>query len=527
MTRPSTEHGVSLEALNTWREATVGSLLCDAAAQWPTRAAVQWPVPSGLAALNWKQVWDRAVVGAAQLLSADSGPVVIFAPNSAGWYLSLWAAALSGRPVVPINPALTPAEVGGILDDCGAPTVLAAREYRGRNLIDVIAEMNIAGVRQLWDVEDWITSTTVEPGGARLPEVGPNDMCLIQYTSGTTGTPKGAMLSHRACVNAAATIAAALEPRGHETLCSPLALHHVGALLGHAVALACVGGTYVMLNGFAPREYVEVAATSRATVLGGVPTIYLRVLEEPALAEVELPHVRVLMLGGASIPAALVSRLEDHFDAHVAVLYGQSEAPGVTACRLDDPPWAKAGTVGHVLPHREVRIADPAGEQPVPVGDVGEICVRTPIRMERYLNLPDATAAAIDDDGWLHTGDLGALDADGMLYFHGRLREMIVRGGENIYAREIEQAIESHPGVAQVAVVGLPDPEWGETVAAAVVARANETVTADDLSAWVASRLARYKWPTRWHFADEFPLTASGKPQKFRIVEWLQESAGA
>lgn len=511
--------GVSVEALTQWQEATVGSLLSQALNRWPDRAAIRWPTPTGLKTLTWKQVWDSAASGAAQLRADDPTPIAIFAPNSEGWYLSLWAVALSGRPLVPINPALTEREVRAILMDSGASIVLAARDYRGRNLLEAVARLNIVDIQHLWDVDDWISAT--QSGTDAIGEAAPQSTFVIQYTSGTTGTPKGVMLAHRACVNAASTLIATLEPGDHETCCSPSALHHVGALIAHALALARIGATYVMMNEFSAQGFVEAAASSRATILAGVPTMYSRVLDDRSLADVKLPDVRVLMLGGASIPVTLVSRLESHFRARVAVMYGQSEAPVITATRLDDPAWMKAHTVGRALPHREIQILGVATRSPADVGQIGEICVRTPVRMVGYLNLPDATSKAIDDEGWLHTGDLGALDIEGRLYFHGRLREMIVRGGENIYAREVEEVIESHPRVAEVAVVGLPDSDWGEIVAAAVVPRTGATVSTDELSAWVERHLARYKRPTSWRFVDELPMTASGKPKKFAIVEWF------
>jgi fatty-acyl-CoA synthase len=205
----------------------------------------------------------------------------------------------------------------------------------------------------------------------------------------------------------------------------------------------------------------------------------------------------------------------------VMVMYGQSEAPAISTTRLDDTAQVKAQTLGRPLPHREIRIADTISGAEVGADQVGEIWVRTPVRMDGYLNRPEDTSNAVDAQGWLHTGDLGSLDREGLLHFHGRIKEVIVRGGENIYAREVEIAIESHPAVSLVAVVGLPDEHWGEIVAAVVVARPDELVTVEELAAHVAERLAPFKRPAQWHFAESLPLTASGKPQKFKIVDAL------
>lgn len=524
MSRAASTRRVAPGDLTDLRQATVGSLLDHAAQTWPSRFALRWPMPSGLAALTWHEVWSAANSAAALLRGCSNAqaPVGIWAPNSAEWYVWLWAAALAGRPLVPINPALTDSEVRTILADSAVSTVLAAPTYRERALLDAINAMkpDLSTLAETWDINRPLSESACEIAADR--QIEPADTFIVQYTSGTTGTPKGAVLSHRACVNAARTMIPALEPTDHEILCSPLPLHHIGALIAHALMLAVIGGTYVMLTEFSAQEFIEAAAQSRATVLGGVPTVYLRVVEEPRLAEVRVPHVRVLMLGGASIPPSLVARLEHHFGASVSLMYGQSEAPAITQTRLDDSPSVKANTVGRALPHRELRIIDSSTGEPLPLGEIGEICVRTPVRMDGYLHRPDATSTTIDGDGWLHTGDLGSLDDDGLLRFHGRLRDMIIRGGENVYAKEVEDAIESHPDVARVAVVGLPDGGWGEIVAAAVVPRASACLALDELNTWVSQHLAAFKRPKVWHIVAELPTTASGKPQKFKIVEALE-----
>jgi fatty-acyl-CoA synthase len=472
--------------------------------------------------LTFKQVAERAVALCSMLRADDApaDPVAIYAPNSVGWYVWVWAIALSGQPMIPINPALTARETHELLANSGAGTVIAAREYRGRDLLHVVDGLagELPAVRRIWDIDQFnATDSATMP----QPAVHPSDTFVVQYTSGTTGTPKGAVLSHQTCVAAATWMLPALAPVDHEICCSALPLHHIGALIAHVLALACIGGTYVILDGFSAPEFLDAAAASRATQLVGVPTTYLRLLDDPTLAERSLPDVRVLTVGGATIPEALIARLEQRFDAPVSVMYGQTEAPAITQTRLDDPLWVKATTVGRAAPHRKIRIVDTSTGEPLAAGHVGEICVHTAIRMDRYHNMPEATLATIDRDGWLYTGDLGALDEQGRLRFHGRLRDMIVRGGENIYAREVEAAIESHPDVAQAAVVGLPDDEWGEIVAAVVVPCGDRSLDGTRLAAWVGPRLASYKRPVRWHVTDQLPTNAAGKPQKFKLIETL------
>jgi fatty-acyl-CoA synthase len=505
-----------------WREKTIGGLLDDAARRWPDRVALQWPATDGLAALRWGEIRNLASAGAAVLrnTSAPMAPVAVYAPNSFAWYVTMWAAALAGRSLVPITPALTSQELTHVFADSGASTVLAADTYRGRDLLGLArsAATELASVNEVWRLDHWMGGA---PPDDFCDSALPSDEFIIQYTSGTTGAPKGVVLSHQACVNAATAMNPALEPGDHEIYCSPLPLHHIGALLAHALAMACIGGTYVMLDGFSAPDFLAAAAQSGATILGGVPTVYLRLLDESRDHPVPLPKARVLMIGAADIPESLIARLEEHFGAAVSVMYGQTEAPAITQTRLGDSTSVKATTVGRAVDYRELHIVDTATAEPLAAGEVGEICVRTCIRMDRYHNLPEATAAAIDADGWLHTGDLGSLDVDGLLRIKGRIRDMIVRGGENIYSREVEDAIESHPDVAQAVVVGLPDHHWGEIVAAAVVPRSGVIIFDEAVTDWVAQRIAPFKRPSLWRFVTDLPMTEFGKPQKFKIVEAL------
>jgi fatty-acyl-CoA synthase len=516
--------GCAADELNQWRAASVGSVLLDGARVYPDRPALQWMSNAELASLTYRELGMSAATGARTLGEPQSRqPVAVWAPNCVAWYVLFWAAALAGRPLVPLNPSLTATEAGALIADSGATMVLATASYRGRGLLDELR--SVSSATTVLDLDDWLNGLLADPVGcvATTPadSVAPSEPFLIQYTSGTTGSPKGAILSHQACLNAARTIAAQVGPTDHEIWCSPMPLHHVGGSLALALAPAAMGGTFVMVADFSAEAFVEAAVRSGATLLGGVPTLYLRIMESPDLASAAMPALRTLLLGGSSIPPSLVTKMEEHFGVGVLVMYGQSEAPAISATRLDDSAVVKAQTVGRPLAHREIRIADVVSGAELGVDEVGEMWVRTAVRMDGYLNRPEETSATLDARGWLHTGDLGSLDVDGLLHFRGRLTEMVVRGGENIYEREVEIAIESHPGVSQVAVVGLPDERWGEIVAAAVVVRPDAAVDVAGLESHIAERLALFKWPTRWDFMDALPMTASGKPQKFKIVESL------
>ncbi|WP_328354990.1 acyl--CoA ligase [Mycobacterium sp. NBC_00419] len=505
---------------------TVGAVLHAAAQDHPARPALQWFAGGELTSLTWRDMVTLAEAGAAALRTAphSDAPVALWGPNSPAWVVLFYAAALSGRPLVPINPNLTDAEVAVLLADSRASTVLAAGELVGRG--ERLGH-GAAGDIEVLDLQDWYgrlavaDSVSVDNSGSA--HVRPTDPFLIQYTSGTTGTPKGAVLTHAACLEAAHSMALHLRLNDHEIWCSPVPLHHVGGSIAMALAPATMAGTYVMVADFAAGSFVSAAHESRATLLGGVPTLFLRILDDPELSRVQLPALSAVIVGGASIAPDLVQRLELHFGVPAAVFYGQSEGPVLTATDLHDPPSIKADTVGRPLPNRQVRIVDPVSGDPLAVGETGEIVVRTPTAMCEYLNRPDQTAQTIDADGWLHTGDLGCLDATGLLRFRGRLKEMIVRGGENVYAVEVENAIASHPDVDLVAVVGLPDERFGEIVAAAVIPVPGSSLSAEQLTRHVEGTLAPFKRPVRWHITDQLPMTASGKVQKFRIVEAMAD----
>ncbi|MFL6090163.1 MAG: class I adenylate-forming enzyme family protein [Aeromicrobium sp.] len=492
----------------------------------PDRVAVRIPtLDSGGYELSYAELLLAARTGARHLarLSSPGGSVAVLGANSLGWIRTLFSVALAGRRVVPINPSLTPAEIEGLLLDCEAQVLITASDFRGRSLLHEALELSprVPSLEHVLELESWIG----QPEGCDGPdvEVDPDSIFLVQYTSGTTGRPKGAMLTHRGCVTSALTMSEALLPVEHEIWVSPMPLHHVGASVAHAVALCGIGGTYVMLTAFDPHLLVHAANESDATLIAGVPTVYLGILNDPDLRQMAMPSLRVAMLGGATIPAVLVERIEAHFDAGVTVLYGQSESPAITQTALDDDAVLKAQTVGRPLPGREIAIVDPETGCEMSPGEVGELTVRSVTNMVGYLGNPAETHKVLTADGWLRTSDLCSRDSDGLVRFHGRLRDVIIRGGENIYARDVEDAIAQLMGVAQVAVVGVPDARWGESVAAFVQAVPGAALDPGQLAEQLRPRLARFKLPARWCVVDELPLTASGKVQKHLLnipEEW-------
>jgi fatty-acyl-CoA synthase len=281
--------------------------------------------------------------------------------------------------------------------------------------------------------------------------------------------------------------------------------------------------THIPVLAFDPGLVLELVETERVAVMGGVPTMLIAMMEHPDFATRDLSSLRSVLSGGSTVPAELVRRIEGGLGIRFGIVFGQTEAsPVITQTRLDDTPEDKAETIGQPQPQQEVKIVDVESGEVVPCGQIGEICSRGYNVMLGYFEMPDATAETIDADGWLHTGDLGTMDERGYLKVEGRLKDMVIRGGENLYPREIEEVLFTHPGVADVAVLGVPDEKWGEELAA-VVRRApgHDAVTDDELRSYLRERLAPQKAPRRWAFVDDFPLTASGKVQKFVLRERL------
>jgi fatty-acyl-CoA synthase len=380
----------------------------------------------------------------------------------------------------------------------------------------------LPALREAISLADWEGFIASGVPTERLPSVDPAAPAQILYTSGTTGRPKGAVLHHRGLTNNARLSFEALGARPGDVTVNPMPLFHVAG--GGLLTLGPIQslGTHVLMPQFSPALVLELVETYRGAGLGGVPTMLTAILDHPDLARRDLSSLRYAVAGGAPVPPALVRRVEATLGVPFSIVYGQTESScTVTFTRAGDTPDERAETVGRPLPHTEVTILDPATGAPLPAGEIGEICTRGYLVMSGYLDDPAATATAIDAGGWLHTGDLGSLDAHGCCRIAGRLKEMIIRGGENVYPREIEAVLAGHPGVAGAAVVGVPDVFWGEEVAAAIVAREGAAPSEAELTELCRRHLARFKVPSRWEFVDGLPLTPTGKVDKRRLGEQL------
>jgi fatty-acyl-CoA synthase len=526
---PTAERSLSYLPADTGEpllELTIGDVLRRAAERWPERPALVAGVADPAARRRWTfaaLLRDAEQVARALLARFQPGEhVALWAPNCPEWVLLEFGAALAGLTLVTVNPAYLAAELTYVLRQSRAVGLVLAPEYRGRSLLDVVEQIrpDLPLLREVIALDQWPAFVAAGDPARALPSVSPGDIAQIQYTSGTTGFPKGALLHHRGLVNNAHLFARRAGATPEDVWLNPMPLFHTAGCVLLTLGPLLTGGAQLLPPGFDPALLFALTEEERATISGGVTTMLLALLQHPDRGRRNHSSLRVLISGGAPVPADVVRRTEAAFGVPLLIVFAQTEAsPVITQACLDDTPERRATTVGRPLPQTAVKIVDPATGATVPWGTVGEICARGYLVMRGYFDNPTATAAAIDAEGWLHTGDLATMDAAGYCRIEGRLKDMIIRGGENIYPAEIEAVLVAHPAVGDVAVVGIPDETWGEVPAAFVRPTPGQEPTADELFAHCRAHLAAYKTPRHWRFVEQFPQTASGKVQKFALRE--------
>jgi fatty-acyl-CoA synthase len=509
-------------------ECTVGSLLRARAEQVPDTCALVATRHDGSAArLTYAELLDEAQTVAGGLLAlAEPGEhVALWAPNIAEWPVVEYAAALAGLVLVALNPVLTDDEIVHALRLSGAVVLVHAETSRDRDLSAAVARVR----DQLPALRETVSLAHTARLHAGEPFTGdhatPDSPAMIQFTSGTTGRPKAVLLAHRSLVNNArlTMITAEVEPGAVGVV--PLPMFHTAACVISTLGPAWVGGTEVLIERFEPGPVLDVMDREDARVLFAVPTVLSALLEAARRRDFDAPHLDTVLVGASILAPVTIAAAQETFGAAVHNLFGQTElSPVLSLTRRDDTRDDLATTVGRPLPRTGARVVDPATGEVVPLGTEGEICARGYLQLLRYHDDPDATASTVDPEGWVHTGDLGTMDERGFLTVTGRLKELIIRGGENIAPAEIEIALASHPAVRSAAVVGLPDEHWGEVVAAAVVLREGAADDVEEsLDAHCRARLAPFKVPERWFVVDELPMTASGKVQKYVLADQLTE----
>jgi fatty-acyl-CoA synthase len=514
------------------RDITLSEQLREAAAAVPDRLALVDALPDPTARREWtyrELVTDVEAAARALLTQFRPGDrIAIWAPNSADWVVLQQGIAMAGMLVVAINPAYRSHELEYVLRQSGAAGLFYLESYRGDDLTSIVRQVlpQTPDLRTIIPSRQWPEFFNSGGQHTPLPTVNPLDPVQIQYTSGTTGFPKGALLHHKGIVNEATFVADRAGMTDGSVCINAMPMYHIGGGAVTELGTIAVHGTYIVLPAFDAGLTLELFETYRGSHSLMVPTMLIAVLEHPDCDTRDLSTVRTIMSGAAAVPETLVHRVIDRLNCQFSILFGQTEMHGVISqTRVTDEPKDQAGTVGQPVPELEVKIADVESGAIVPLGDQGEICCRGYQNMLGFYEMPDQTAITIDSDGWLHMGDLGTMDDRGYLKVTGRLKEMIIRGGLNIYPREIEELLFSHPDIAEVVVVGIPDDKWGEQIAAVIRLKgSSSTPKPEELKSWCRERLAAHKAPAYWYFTEEYPVTPSGKIQKFRLRDQIKNA---
>jgi fatty-acyl-CoA synthase len=471
------------------------------------------PASDALTAITYRELLTLAE-NCARALAARYPPgerVALWSQNTVESVILQYACALAGTILTPFNTAWTDHEVEHALALTRPAVIFAGLDHAGRDLTGRLSSAQGCAVLPLSGIARIARETSSQP----LPQVAQDDPLLIQFTSGTTGKAKGALLSHRACL-----LGGWLRPHCEgagidDVWLNALPFHHIGGSCAVVLGALGVGGSFVVIERYDRDQLIRLMPIVRATRMGGVPTMWHDILASPILSDTV--QLKSVSLGGASVSVALARAESIKDGARAGIGYGQSEFPIISATLPDDPVEIACDTVGKTLPHIELKIVDPQTGATLRCGEIGEICLRGPMCMDGYWDNAKATAETIDSDGFLHTGDLGSLDAAGYCRVRGRLREMIIRGGENVYPVEIENALMTHPDVAMVAVIGVAHARLGQEVGAVVKLRPGASAGSAELERHVAGYVASFKVPRAWHFVDAMPMTASGKIRKFEL----------
>ena len=543
---------------------TVGGLLEMVARRFPDNDALVY-ADRGLrySYREFDRHCDRVAKGLLNLGIRKGDHVAIWATNVPEWVVLQFATARIGVVLVTINTSYKSAELEYILQQSDATTLFLVQGFKDTDYVETLygvapelRKVSPGGLcsDSLTCLKNVIFLGGQAPAGmlayAELEKLGgsvsdaelaavktsltEHEVINMQYTSGTTGFPKGVMLTHHNLVNNGFNIGECMRFTEKDRLCIPVPFFHCfGCVLA---VLACVthGAAMVPVETFNPEQVLKTIEAERCTAVHGVPTMFIAELEHPAFRKYDLSSLRTGIMAGSPCPIEVMKRvIRDMNCSEITIAYGQTESsPVITQTRTDDPIELRVATVGRALPDVEVKIVDIETGAALPPGKQGELCTRGYLVMKGYYKMPEETARAIDLDGWLHTGDLAVMDEHGYCKITGRIKNMIIRGGENIYPREIEEFLYAHPKVADVQVYGVPDRKYGEQVMAAVKLKEGVACSEEEIRDFCKGRIANYKIPYYVNFVDEYPMTASGKIQKFKLREMairelqLEEAAG-
>jgi fatty-acyl-CoA synthase len=483
---------------------------------------------------TYREFWEQTgrIARALLVRGVKKGDRVgIWAPNRFEWVVIQYATARIGAILVTINPAYRSHELEYALKQSGVSTLVLARGFRHADYVQTLHEVRpkCPELRQAIVLDDeWheLEAEAVRLSDEELRhrevELQFDEPINIQYTSGTTGFPKGATLSHHNVLNNGYFIGEILGYSERDRVCIPVPLYHCfGQVIGNFASTTHGSAMVYPGEGFDPLQVMKTVQAERCTSLYGVPTMFIAELDHPEFKRFDFSSLRTGVMAGSPCPVEVMKRVQsDMHMPEVTICYGMTEtAPVSTQSRTDDPLAKRVSTVGCVHPHVEVKVVDPTTGRVVPRNAPGELCTRGYSVMLGYWNDPHATRQAIDDGRWMHTGDLATMDADGYVNIVGRIKDMVLRGGENIFPREVEEFLYTVPGISDVQVIGVPDEKYGEELMAWVKLRPGAVLTADDIRAYCRGKIATYKIPRYYKFVEGFPMTVSGKIQKFKMRE--------
>ncbi len=530
---------------------TIGALLEQRAREFPDLDAVVYP-HQGIR-WSWREfdeLCDRAARGFMAMGIRKGDHVAIWATNHPEWLVCQFATAKIGAVLVTVNTNYKIFEAEYLLKQSDSTTLVLIEGFKDSDYAGIIGQLcpelegsepgrlhserfpylkNVIligtqrkpGMYLFDDLYTMADAVGVEQLRERESTLDSHDVINMQYTSGTTGFPKGVMLTHYNIINDGKMIGDCMKFTEKDRLCIPVPLFHCfGCVLG-VMASVTHGTTMVMVHYFQPVPVMQAIQMERCTAVHGVPTMFIAILDHKDFTKYDYSSLRTGIMAGSPCPIAVMKRVVSDMGAsEITIAYGQTESsPVVTQTRTHDPLEKRVSTVGQMLPNMEVKIVHPETWADLPPNTQGEIVARGFMVMKGYYKMPEATRMAIDENGWLHTGDLGMMDEDGYFKITGRLKDMIIRGGENIYPREIEEFLYTHPAVKDVQVVGVPDKVYGEEVMAFVIPKEGAQITGEELVQYTRERLSRHKAPRYVQFVHEYPMTASGKIQKYILRE--------
>jgi fatty-acyl-CoA synthase len=518
---------------------TIGANLRRVAARFADREAVVDCTSGQRVTYAELDAWvDRWAEGLMELGIERGDRVGLWAPNSLAWLVVQYATARAGAILVNLNPAYRTHELGYALKQSGTKLLFTVERFKTSEYRKMVQDVrgDVPDLERVLfldtpgvDILDVVPDERDVDLPAREASLGFDDPINIQYTSGTTGAPKGATLTHHNLLNNGFMVGELLEYSEADRVCLPVPFYHCfGMVMGNIGTLSHGGCVVIPAPSFDPAATLRAVATEKVTSLYGVPTMFIAMLGDESFAETELSSLRTGIMAGSPCPVEVMKRVVTDMNMEqVSICYGMTEtSPVSTQTRMDDPLERRVGTVGRVHPHVEVQVVDPESGLVVERGATGELCTRAYSVMLGYWDDPERTAEAVDRAGWMHTGDLATMDGDGYLNIVGRIKDMVIRGGENVYPREIEEFLYGHEDIADVQVVGVPDERYGEELCAWVVVRDGASLDDEAVRDFCRGRLAHYKVPRYVVLTDAFPMTVTGKVQKYVLREQAVERLG-